>query len=162
MGPSLEPMTSINQNPNNCGRSEDLPCLTFPCCIIGQVWYKIVSFPDLCPLSYFNPTVWLWLEAVPWVCRCQSFYRAGIIWYNSLLWAPTSRLRSLPHQVMRSLFNPLPSTGLLWTSSQIPQATTDLPTSPQTVVIPITTTLPHFIRNALVQGKVKSSRMSNS
>ena len=27
--------------------------VTFPCCILGQVWYLIVSFPDLCRLSYF-------------------------------------------------------------------------------------------------------------
>ena len=28
--------------------------LTFPCGILGQVWYLIVSFPDHCHLSYFN------------------------------------------------------------------------------------------------------------
>ena len=27
--------------------------ITFPCGILGQVWYLIVSFPDLCRLSYF-------------------------------------------------------------------------------------------------------------
>ena len=27
--------------------------VTFPCCILGQVWYLIVSIPDLCRLSYF-------------------------------------------------------------------------------------------------------------
>ena len=27
--------------------------VTFPCGILGQVWYLIVSFPDLCHLSYF-------------------------------------------------------------------------------------------------------------
>ena len=27
--------------------------VTFPCCILGQVWYLIVSLPDLCHLSYF-------------------------------------------------------------------------------------------------------------
>ena len=26
--------------------------VTFPCCILGQVWYLFVSFPDLCRLSY--------------------------------------------------------------------------------------------------------------
>ena len=26
---------------------------TFPCGILGQVWYLIVSVLDLCPLSYF-------------------------------------------------------------------------------------------------------------
>ena len=28
--------------------------LNFPCGILGQVWYLIVSFPDLCRLSYFD------------------------------------------------------------------------------------------------------------
>ena len=28
--------------------------LLFPCGILGQVWYLIVSFPDLCLLSYFQ------------------------------------------------------------------------------------------------------------
>ena len=27
--------------------------VTFPCCIQGQVWYLILSIPDLCHLSYF-------------------------------------------------------------------------------------------------------------
>ena len=28
--------------------------VTFPCGILGQVWYLIVSFPDLCFLSHFG------------------------------------------------------------------------------------------------------------
>ena len=34
----------------------DVYCIfvTFPCGILGRVWYLIVSFPDLCRLSYFN------------------------------------------------------------------------------------------------------------
>ena len=28
--------------------------VTFPCGILGQVWYLIVWFPDLCHLSYFT------------------------------------------------------------------------------------------------------------
>ena len=27
--------------------------VTFPCGILGRVWYLIVSFPDLCCISYF-------------------------------------------------------------------------------------------------------------
>ena len=27
--------------------------VVFPCGILGQVWYLIVSFPDLCRLAYF-------------------------------------------------------------------------------------------------------------
>ena len=25
----------------------------FPCCVLGQVWYFIVSIPDLCLFTYF-------------------------------------------------------------------------------------------------------------
>ena len=34
----------------------DFYCIfvTFPCGILGQVWYLIVSFPDLCCLSYLT------------------------------------------------------------------------------------------------------------
>ena len=32
----------------NCG------FVTFPCGILGQVWYLTVLIPDLCRLSYFN------------------------------------------------------------------------------------------------------------
>ena len=28
--------------------------VSFPCGILGQVWYLIVSIPDLCHLSYFE------------------------------------------------------------------------------------------------------------
>ena len=28
--------------------------VTFPLGILGQVWYLIVSIPELCPLSYFH------------------------------------------------------------------------------------------------------------
>ena len=33
----------------------DVYCIfvTFPCGILGQVWYLIISFPDLCHPSYF-------------------------------------------------------------------------------------------------------------
>ena len=33
----------------------DVKCVfsTFPCVILGQVWYLIISIPDLCRLSYF-------------------------------------------------------------------------------------------------------------
>ena len=27
--------------------------VTFPCGILGQVWYLIVSIPDLCRISYY-------------------------------------------------------------------------------------------------------------
>ena len=33
--------------------------VTFPCGILGQVWYLFVSFPDLCHLSYFKEQFYL-------------------------------------------------------------------------------------------------------
>ena len=33
--------------------------VTFPCGILGQVWYLIVLIPDLCCLSYFYYTNFL-------------------------------------------------------------------------------------------------------
>ena len=37
----------------------DVYCIfvTFPCGILGQVWYLIVSFPDHCRLSYFKKVI---------------------------------------------------------------------------------------------------------
>ena len=29
-------------------------CFTFPCAVLGQVWYLIVSIPELCLLTYLN------------------------------------------------------------------------------------------------------------
>ena len=36
----------------------DVYCIfvTFPCGILGQVWYLIVAFPGLCRLSYSDQT----------------------------------------------------------------------------------------------------------
>ena len=33
--------------------------VTFPCGILGQVWYLIVLIPDLCHLSYFYIVLFL-------------------------------------------------------------------------------------------------------
>ena len=32
--------------------------VSFLCSILGQVWYLIVSIPDLCNLSYFGPSIY--------------------------------------------------------------------------------------------------------
>ena len=43
----------------------DVYCIfdTFPCGILGHVWYLIVSFPVLCRLSYFDA-----------LCQYQQFF----------------------------------------------------------------------------------------
>ena len=35
---------------------------TFPCCILGQVWYLIVTIPDFCHLPYSTIMTWIHLE----------------------------------------------------------------------------------------------------
>ena len=37
----------------------DVYCIfvSFPCGILGQAWYLIVSFPDICRLSYFDTSL---------------------------------------------------------------------------------------------------------
>ena len=42
--------------------------VTFPCGILGQVWYLIVSFPDLCRHSYLD--IFYWPNMCPSYCRC--------------------------------------------------------------------------------------------
>ena len=34
--------------------------VTFPCGVLGQVWYLIVLIPDLCRLSYFHCRIFSW------------------------------------------------------------------------------------------------------
>ena len=55
--------------------------VTFPCGILGQVWYLIVSIPDLCRLSYFMYLIvipgnifWLWYVMHIKVCHIGSRY----------------------------------------------------------------------------------------
>ena len=44
----------------------------FPICILGQVWYLIVSIPDLCNLITLK--VYVFLLTIPWRCFiCRSF-----------------------------------------------------------------------------------------
>ena len=47
--------------------------VTFPCGILGEVWYLIVSFPDLCILSYFGS------HFSPWYTLIIQMQRLGII-----------------------------------------------------------------------------------
>ena len=39
--------------PYTCICDGFLGFVTFPCGVLGQVWYLIVSIPDICPLPYF-------------------------------------------------------------------------------------------------------------
>ena len=57
----------------------DVYCIsvTFPCDILGQVWYLIVSFPDLCRLSYFVHLSSLMLSHMIYSFLC-------VWWYNEM------------------------------------------------------------------------------
>ena len=46
--------------------------VTFPCGILGQVWYLIVSIPDFCRLPYF-----IWLCTIFQVCFFLIIYNRG-------------------------------------------------------------------------------------
>ena len=59
----------------NCSERADLLALvgdvyyifvTFPCGILSQVWYLIVSIPDLCTLTYF--------AYLPEECTASNFH----------------------------------------------------------------------------------------
>ena len=60
----------------------------FPIGILGQVWYLIVSIPDLCNLTYF--TYILWVHQLPCSCNLQrySLYQHNICrvicWKNEI------------------------------------------------------------------------------
>ena len=43
--------------------------VTFPCGILGQVWYLIVSIPDLCHLSYYD----------------TSYFQHAVDWHGNLI-----------------------------------------------------------------------------
>ena len=60
----------------------DVYCIfvTFPCGILGQVWHLIVSFADLCRLSYFT-------YIKPLFMHPAQIAPIGAIWSGSILFA---------------------------------------------------------------------------
>ena len=53
---------------------------TFPCGILGQVRYLIVSFPDLCRLSYFILVV-LWVGLWSDIVVCSDNFHLFLLIY---------------------------------------------------------------------------------
>ena len=45
--------------------------VTFPCGILGQVWYLVVSFPDLCRHSYFYVETSVFRNSVIYSVSCR-------------------------------------------------------------------------------------------
>ena len=52
--------------------------VTFPICILGQVWYLIVSIPDLCTLTYV--LLRCLSSAGPTVAQLEVFFSSDSIW----------------------------------------------------------------------------------
>ena len=50
--------------------------VTFPCGILGEVWYLIVSIPDLCRLSYFYYPNLLTLNVIYAIKSSKKFPRS--------------------------------------------------------------------------------------
>ena len=44
--------------------------VTFPIGILGQVWYLIVSIPDLCTLTYFGSKLYKQIVGIPTDTNC--------------------------------------------------------------------------------------------
>ena len=71
--------------------------VTFPCGILGQVWYLIVSIPDLCHLSYF---VILFLKICKFIDKpimgCNAFNLkkcANLLMYENAIMGCTLKKR---------------------------------------------------------------------
>ena len=57
----------------------------FPIGILGQVWYLIVSIPDLCTLSYFYYDVswsYSFVRYNLWFLTCDIFWPYLFVWFN--------------------------------------------------------------------------------
>ena len=55
--------------------------VTFQCGILGQVWYLIVSIPDLCHLFYFNCII---ASMNVSVCQCSMYLPHGLMTWSVL------------------------------------------------------------------------------
>ena len=51
--------------------------VTFPCGILGQVWYLIVSIPDLCSFYFFVVTFQLWFRISNYI-MIDSVYNCAL------------------------------------------------------------------------------------
>ena len=54
--------------------------VTFLCGILGEVWYLIVSIPDLCHLSYFKQLLYLTINSDFWYLNLEKALR--VLWYR--------------------------------------------------------------------------------
>ena len=87
--------------------------VTFPCGILGQMWYLIVSIPDFCHLSYFA-IVTFYVFTVLFILYLASCLHT-IIWHKSgrSLIQPFSLLAYLiavkPYECAKYVFNDVDS-----------------------------------------------------
>ena len=84
----------------------------FPIGILGQVWYLIVSIPDLCTLTYFDPyqlfsvLTHLFLDMLS-----QNFYESLYLYLKQItlllssctVWSPINQNRSIPMHICKNI-----------------------------------------------------------
>ena len=80
---------------SNCG------FVTFPCGILGQVWYLVVLIPHLCRLSYF---VNRYLFHISFLFYVQVFHLNALDCLFSLLWEPQGKPYVLPFCIFTLAF----------------------------------------------------------
>ena len=77
--------------------------ITFPCGILGQVWYLIVhvSIPDLCRLSYFEEYLWSVILLIlkgdfnEYICSVIALIQKGA--FGEYLWSIIHEALILPY-----------------------------------------------------------------
>ena len=57
--------------------------ITFPCGVLGQVWYLIVSIPDICLLTFFSYSFDALLVIEKCFSRCKPFLHVHVCDSNS-------------------------------------------------------------------------------
>ena len=83
----------------------------FPIGILGQVWYLIVSIPDLCTLTYFKSIVcgninYKSINICHCIINCKAFVRWWILVLKSIFRSYSKALKiDLTYQIQQHDFN---------------------------------------------------------
>ena len=64
--------------------------------ILGQVWYLIVSIPDLCTLTYFHIRVYAYKYACAWLRICTFCNLPCPTYFGQLPWLWSPNIEKLP------------------------------------------------------------------
>ena len=78
--------------------------LHFPIGILGQVWYLIVSIPDLCTLTYFVDCTFLKPNYISHIMKCVSFSADKALPCNSQIHIRYPKIIGIPIVLISSYF----------------------------------------------------------